>query len=547
MTAMFLRTLFGLLLFTLCHALQAAAPPAQPDTPVARLAVGNRTVFVFRAMLSGYSPQDRADAAEKRLERALAGNGPQQASTRSINEGTQVLLDGSLLFLVTPGDINALAGDTTEIVAHESATQLSKALLERREQRSLRYLAQALALCALATAALVLVVWLLAALRRQARRRLEAVLARRLARVRVRNVRVLDAEHLIHFSRLAVDVLAWFLGLLAGYVWLAFVLARIPFARNWGERLQDFLLETVTGVASSIAQAIPGLLIVLIIAMLARLATATLASVFKRIESGELQFGWLDQDTAVPTRRLATVVIWLFALAMAYPYLPGSHSAAFQGVTVLAGLMLSIGASSIVGQGAAGLILMYTRALRKGDYVSIGDVQGTVVEPGIFDTRLRTGMGVDVAMPNAWVLANTIKNYSRVVPGAFVLDTTVTIGYDTPWRQVHALLEEAAGATEGIAAEPKPYVVQSALSDFYIEYKLVACSTLSSPHTRASLLSQLHQNVVDVFNRYGVQIMSPHFTQEPQQPQIVPPGQWYPKPSMVEREQSQHKPSTLID
>ncbi len=524
---MLLRTLFCLFLLTLgqlSYAQQAATPPAKAETPAARLVVGNRTVFVFRSMLSGYSPHDRAEAADKRLERALALGGPQQASIRSIAEGTQVLLDGSLLFLVSPGDVNALAGDTTDLLAHESARQLSKALEERREQRSPAYLAQALALCVLATGALAFFLWMLAALRRQARRRLEAILGRRLAQVRVRNVRVLDAEHLVHFMRLTMDVMVWFLGLLAAYVWLAFVLARIPFARNWGERLQQFLLDTATDIAGNVAEAIPGLLLVAVIVLLARLASATLASVFKRIESGELHFGWLDRDTAVPTRRLGTAVIWLFALAMAYPYLPGSHTAAFQGVTVLAGLMLSIGASSIVGQGAAGLILMYTRALRRGDYVSIGDVQGTVVEPGIFDTRLRTGMGVDVAMPNAWVLSNTIKNYSRAVPGAYVLDTTVTIGYDTPWRQVHAMLEEAAMTTEGVAAEPRPYVIQSALSDFYIEYKLVACSALSSPANRAELLSLLHQKVVDVFNREGVQIMSPHFTQEPQHPQIVPPA-----------------------
>jgi small-conductance mechanosensitive channel len=530
--------LFLLTLSQLSHAQQAAATPAQAQagTPLARLAVGNRTVFVFRAMLSGYTPSDRAEAAEKRLERALALSGPQRASTRAIAEGTQVLLDGSLLFLVAPGDVNSLAGDTTELLAHESAAQLGKALQERREQRSPGYIAQALGLCALATGALVLLLWLLSGLRRQVRRRLEAILGRRLAQVRVRNVRVLDAEHLVHFMRLAMNVLVWFFGMLAAYVWLAFVMARIPFARNWGERLQQFLLDTAADIAGSVASAIPGLLLVAVIAALARLATATLASVFKRIESGELHFGWLDRDTAVPTRRLGAAVIWLFALAMAYPYLPGSHTAAFQGVTVLAGLMLSIGASSIVGQGAAGLILMYTRALRKGDYVSIGDVQGTVVEAGIFDTRLRTGMGVDVAMPNAWVLANTIKNYSRAVPGAYVLDTTVTIGYDTPWRQVYAMLEEAAAATEGIAAEPKPYVVQSALSDFYIEYKLVACSELSSPGNRAELLSRLHQNVVDVFNREGVQIMSPHFMQEPQRPHIVPPGLWSPGKAPAERQ-----------
>lgn len=432
---------------------------------------------------------------------------------------------------MSPGDVNALAGDTTDLLAHESAAQLSKALLERREQRSPAYIAQALALCALASCALVLFLWLLAALRRQARRRLEAILGRRLAQVKVRNVRVLDAEHLVHFMRLTMNVVVWFLGLLAAYVWLAFVLARIPFARNWGERLQQFLLDTAAEIGSNVAGAIPGLLLVAVIVVLARLASATLASIFKRIESGELHFGWLDRDTAVPTRRLGTVVIWLFALAMAYPYLPGSHTAAFQGVTVLAGLMLSIGASSIVGQGAAGLILMYTRALRKGDYVSIGDVQGTVVEPGIFDTRLRTGMGVDVAMPNAWVLSNTIKNYSRAVPGAYVLDTTVTIGYDTPWRQVEAMLLEAAVRTPGVLTEPAPQVFQLALSDFYPEYRLVAQAIPSQPRPRAELLTMLHANIQDVFNEYGVQIMSPHYMFDPKQAKVVPKDQWYTPPA----------------
>lgn len=536
MTSNLIRTLLGLLLVAssqLCFALQPAPSPPQAEPPTAALALGGRTIFVFRSTLSGYPPQERADAAQRRLDRVLAQNGPQRPAMRSINEGTQVLLDGSLLFLISPADVNSLAGDTTELLAQESVAQLGKALQERREQHSPRYIALALALCAGATAVLAAFLWALVGIRRHSTRRLEAVLGRRLARIKVRNVRVLDAAHLIHFSRRTLDALTWLAGLLAAYIWLAFVLARIPFARNWGERLQQFLFDTTVGLATGVANAIPGLVVVVVIVLLARLATAMLASVLARIERGELQFDWLDRDTAVPTRRLGTVVIWLFALAMAYPYLPGSHTAAFQGVTVLAGLMLSIGASSIVSQGASGLILMYTRALRKGDYVSIGDVQGTIVEPGIFDTRLRTGMGVDVAMPNAWVLSNTIKNYSRAVPGSFVLDTTVTIGYDTPWRQVHAMLEEAAKLTEGIAADPRPYVIQCALSDFYIEYKLIASSALKSPGTRAELLSHLHQNVVDVFNREGVQIMSPHFMQEPLHPQTVPPERWFPVKSPV--------------
>jgi small-conductance mechanosensitive channel len=201
-------------------------------------------------------------------------------------------------------------------------------------------------------------------------------------------------------------------------------------------------------------------------------------------------------------------------------------------LSVLVGLMVSIGASSIVGQGASGLILMYSRSLRKGEYVRIGEVEGTVAELGMFETRLRTGLGEEVTMPNAWVLSNTSKNYSRAYPGAgFVLDTTVTIGYDTPWRQVHAMLELAALRTGDIAKSPKPYVMQVALSDFYPEYRLVAYVTAEAPRQRAEVLNRLHQNIIDVFNEYGVQITSPHFTQEPASPHIIPKEEWHRTPA----------------
>ena len=290
----------------------------------------------------------------------------------------------------------------------------------------------------------------------------------------------------------------------------------------------------MSDVAQGILSALPGLVLVAVIVVIVRLVMLTLGSVFQRVESGELQAGWLDKDTAVPTRRITNVVIWLFALAMAYPYLPGAKTAAFQGLSVLVGLMVSIGASSIVSQGASGLILMYSRSLRKGEYVRVGEVEGTVMELGMFETRLRTGLGEEVTMPNAWVLSNTSKNYSRAYPGAgFVLDTTVTIGYDTPWRQVHAMLELAALRTEDIAKSPKPYVTQVALTDFYPEYRLVAYVTAEAPRQRAEVLNRLHQNIIDVFNEYGVQITSPHFVQEPASPHIVPKEEWHRAPANV--------------
>jgi len=199
---------------------------------------------------------------------------------------------------------------------------------------------------------------------------------------------------------------------------------------------------------------------------------------------------------------------------------------------VLIGLMVSIGASSIVGQAVSGLILMYTRAFRVGEYVRVGDTEGTVTALGSFTTRIRTGLGEEVLLPNSYALQNTTRNYSRIVEGdGFVVNTGVTIGYSTPWRQVHAMLEEAARRTKDIASEPAPRVRQTALSDFYVEYRLIAYSTAELAAQRIDVLNELHANIQDVFNEHGVQIMSPHYMTDPVAPQVVPKAKWWMAPA----------------
>jgi small-conductance mechanosensitive channel len=224
--------------------------------------------------------------------------------------------------------------------------------------------------------------------------------------------------------------------------------------------------------------------------------------------------------------------VWIFALVMAYPYIPGSDSEAFKGLSVLIGLMISIGGSGLVGQAASGLILMYTRTYRPGEYVRIAEHEGTIVEMGTFTTRVRTGLGEELTLPNSLVLGAVTKNYSRVVRGeGFVLDSTITIGYDVPWRQVHAMLIEAARRTEGVLSVPAPHVFQTALSDFYVEYRLICQGRPSEPRPRAQMLSDLHANIQDVFNEHGVQIMSPHYLGDPAQSKVVPKEQWYAAPA----------------
>jgi small-conductance mechanosensitive channel len=296
--------------------------------------------------------------------------------------------------------------------------------------------------------------------------------------------------------------------------------------------LTQYLIDLVVSFGSAVTRIVPNLLVALLIFLIAKFIIDLLKTVFERVEQGKLQLAWLDQDTVCPTRRLVSAGIWLFALVMAYPYLPGSGTEAFKGLSVLIGLMVSLGASSLVGQAASGLILMYTRTIRAGEYVQISGNQGTVMELGLFTTRIRTGLGEELTFPNALILSNVSRNYSRTVQGnGFILETGVTIGYDTPWRQVHAMLTEAAGRTSGIQTDPAPRVFQTALSDYYPEYRL-ACQVLRTGAVqRAEVLSELHGNIQDVFNEYGVQIMSPHYLGDPAEAKLVPKEQWYQAPA----------------
>jgi small-conductance mechanosensitive channel len=296
--------------------------------------------------------------------------------------------------------------------------------------------------------------------------------------------------------------------------------------------MEGNLFSLAGDLGLGIVKSIPGLVLVVVILLIARLIIRVAGLFFDRVEHGTVKMGGLDEDTAVPTRRIFQIVVWAIALALAFPHLPGADTDAFKGVSVLFGLMVSIGASGVVAQAASGFILMYTRAFRAGEYVRIGDIEGTVVGLGSFATRIRTGLGEEILLPNSVALQNTTKNFSRAVPGTgFVVNTGVTIGYSTPWRQVHAMLEEAARRTPAIAQDPPPFVRQTALSDFYVEYRLIAYSPIERSIERIDMLSRLHANIQDVFNENGVQIMSPHYMTDPAERLVVPKAKWYTPPA----------------
>lgn len=485
--------------------------------------VFNRHLATFRSTLSGVSPEERAKRTQRNVVELLDRGGDGVVSVRTEGDQTLVLLDGIPAVSFGPDDTDRTRNETREAQLSHCADSLRKIVAERREAGDASAMLKAASYSAIATFIAALLGYGVNFLYRKGVSfvllRLDTIM-HSLAPV---VYKLVFGQHVSAAIRAFFTLVYWGICVLLAYEWFSYVLSRFPVTRAWGEELHSSLSNFAFEMLIGIATAIPNLFIAVLIFLVAHTISRMLRPFFDRVSAGYVSFGMLDKDTAVVSRRLITFLIWLFAIAMAYPYLPGSHTEAFRGMTVLVGLMVSLGTSSIVGQAAAGLILMYTRSVRPGEYVRIGDHEGTISEVGLFSTRVRTGAGEEINLPNSVIINTATKNYSRTVKGVgYILDTTVTIGYDSPWRQVEAMLCEAARRTPGVVSDPRPTVFQIALTDFYPEYRLVCQAIPSEPRPRVEVLSALHANIQDVFSAHGVQIMSPHYFSDPVEPKIAP-------------------------
>lgn len=319
--------------------------------------------------------------------------------------------------------------------------------------------------------------------------------------------------------------------LVAADLWLTFVLLQFPYSRPWGQGLGHWLGGLLAKLGNGALNAVPGFFTVIVIFLATRLIVQGVDRFFRSVEIGWLKVSWLEAETARATRRLAIALIWIFALTVAYPYIPGSQSDAFKGVSVFVGLMISLGSAGFVNQLMSGLVIVYSRAFKPGDFVQVADSEGTISEVGMLSTKMITPIKHEITIPNAVLVSSTVTNFSRLADAqtGSIVTTEVTIGYDTAWRQVHAMLQSAAERTALVRREPKPVVIQRALSDFYVAYQLLV--SIDRPETRRAVLSALHANIQDVFNEYGVQIMSPNFESQPEGKVYVPKEAWFTPPA----------------
>lgn len=486
----------------------AAATPL-PGSPVE---VGGQFVFYVRERIGSLSPAERAVLISKRLN-DLASNPfapPLELQLTESTDGTDVMAGDEILVTVTDRDAAAV-GLTRQEAAQKAAAAIQAAIERTREQNT----PQARALRGVEVLVVVLVLILfLYLVNRLYHRLLQWVDAMPVEGARIPILGRTNSYRSGRWKRTVKRLLSMFRFVidLAIIVILApLALSLIPATTKMAAQIIRLLLSPLQAMWTWLVDYQSNLFTIAVVLVVAYVLLGLVRFIFSEIEQGSIKVGGFEPEWAPFTGKIVSFLLIVGAVIVAFPYLPGSDSAAFRGITVFLGLLFTLSSTAAVANIVAGVIQTYTGAFRVGDVVKIGETVGIVGEKKLLTTRVRTFKNEDVSIPNATVLNTNVVNYTTMARGEGVIFyTTVTIGYDAPWKQVHELLIAAALATPDILAEPAPFILQTSLNDFNVSYQL-NCWT-KSPERMPRVYSGLHQNIQDKFNEAGVEIMSPAFT-----------------------------------
>jgi small-conductance mechanosensitive channel len=441
-------------------------------------------------------------------------------------KGRTLMLGERPLFSLVEGDLDEDDRQTLDGLAKETQSRLEDVRVAWHDLHDGDRLLRGATRAAVATVVLVFLVWVTY----RASRRLVVWMEQRRDVLAARYSYVDWREFLARVAVGSMQLVQWIVLAAIGYAWVYFVLDSFDLTAPLARSLATWLGEEVLWIGEGLLGAVPGLATAAIVLILTRVAVDLIRYFFEAVQKGRIRIRLFHPETTAATQRIFTLLAWAVGIALAYPYLPGSSTEAFKGISVLLGLMLTLGSAGLITQAMSGLVVVYSRSLGRGDFVDVNGIQGVVTEVAALAIKVVNVRNEEITIPNSVVVATPIRNYSKLgrTQGT-LLTTKVTIGYEAPWRQVQAMLVGAAAKTPGVRDTPAPFVYQRALSDFYVEYELFA--SIDDPARRIPIQSDLHASILDEFNAHGVQIMSPHHLTQPDEAVLVPPERWYAKPA----------------
>jgi small-conductance mechanosensitive channel len=523
----------GLFLLLFSPFVAAAAVTDAADAPViatAPVVVDGVTVLHVRGV-SAFPAEERAEAIADRIRTVAADSRIATSALRAVQgeRSTDIVMGDSPIMSVFEGDAE-LEGLNRRDLADAYVKRIRATIEAYRRDRTPRRILIGVGESLVATLVLVGALALFFRLWGRLGVVLEGLYARRVRSFEIQSVQVIHAEQVRAVARATFRIVHTLILVAIAYLYLSFVLAQFPWTRPTAARLLGYLLTPLARMGHAVLTFLPNLVFLVILVVITRYVLTLVSLVAASVERGTMRLGGFEREWAGPTYRIVRLAVIGFAAVVAYPYIPGSESAAFKGMSIFFGVIFSLGASSVVGNLLAGYSLIYRRTFRVGDRVKIGEVVGDVTAMRLQVTHVRTIKNEDVIVPNSTILTSHVVNYSSyAATDGLILHTTVGIGYETPWRQVEAMLLLSAGRTTGLRTTPPPFVLQTSLGDFAINYELnVYCD---DAHAMAWLYTALHRNIQDVFNEYGVQIMTPAYRGDPASLKIVPKDQWYQSPA----------------
>jgi len=516
------------------------AQPAAPPAPSQAGSPGRYPVeldqkplfYVSDKIEGGISSTARARNIAARIKTIADDPSIKPDSLRTINYALPITMitAGEELLMAVVEDDARLAGRSRQEYAAEISQKMGEAIEQYRKEHSLRWILQGAVYTLIATLVLIAILYFFNRLYRKASARLQTWVNVRIHSIHIQSLEIIQAERLNVLLLELMQIVRLCLVLVILYAYLHLVLGFFPWTRPFADRLLEYMFIPVKKMGSGIGRNVPNIIFLAVLTLVIRYVLKLMRLFFTGVEKGTIALKNFDPDWAQPTYKICRFLVIAFAVVVAFPYIPGSDSPAFKGISIFLGVLFSLGSSSAIANIIAGYMMTYRRAFKVGDRIKIEDVTGDVTDVRLQVTHIHTVKNEEIIVPNSTILNSHVINFSTLArEKGLILHTTVTIGYDAPWRQVHALLLMAAEKTDGVLREPAPFVLQKSLDDFYITYELNAYT--NEPQRMSRTYSDLHQNIQDAFNEYGVQIMSPNYEADRDKPTFVPKDQWYPAPA----------------
>ena len=473
--------------------------------------VDDDTLFYFYAKRGGHTPQQRAENVANDIT-ALGKRfnlKPDSLYIESSDIVTDVMYDNKVIVSFTDQD-GLWEGCTRDQLAAEKRLVILEKLKVMKEEHGFLQLCKQVAYFVLVLVGQFLLFWGTNWLFRRVKVRIVKLRNTRLKPFSIQDYELLDTHKQVKLLIFLASLVRYAFMLLQLLLSVPLLFSIFPQTKNLAFQLFSYIWNPVKSILVGIVSYIPNLFTIFVICLAIRYLVRLFRYLAGEVQSERLKLRGFYPDWAIPTYHIIRFLLYAFMIAMIYPYLPGSNSGVFQGISVFVGLIVSLGSSTVIGNIIAGLVITYMRPFKIGDRIKLNDTTGNVIEKTPLVTRIRTPKNEVVTIPNSFVMSSHTVNFSQSAREyGLIIHSEVSIGYDVPWRKVNKLLIEAALNTPGVVDDPRPFVLSTSLNDWYPVYQVNAY--IKDADRLAQIYSDLHQNIQDRFCEEGVGIMSPHY------------------------------------